>query len=76
MPRSIWTEVAGRRVRIFTLITQSANVCTQDNRSGRYERRFYFSGPRRVTAAKLARFTDIASLVRWLEKQSYREAST
>jgi hypothetical protein len=75
MPRSAWTQVAGRRVRVFTRTIQSVNLCDATNCNGKYERRFYFSGSRRITAADLVRFTDLASLVRWLERRSYREAS-
>lgn len=75
MPRSVWAQIAGRRVRVFTRTVQSINLCDATNVAGKYERRFYFSGGRRITATDLARFRDIPSLVAWLEWRSYREAS-
>ncbi len=75
MPRSEWTQIAGRRVRVFTRTIQSVNLCDATNRNGKYERRFYFSATRRITAADLAQFSDIASAVAWLERRTYREAA-
>jgi hypothetical protein len=76
VPRSVWTQIAGRRIRIFTRRrTQSISICNAANRAGRYERRFYFAHARRVTPIDLAQFTDIESLIKWLERKSYLQAA-
>jgi len=75
-PRASWVDVAGRRIKLFQMVPngmQSINVCTSQNKPGKYEQTFYLAKQFRVTPQEIDRYTSLISLVKFLRKRDYSQ---